>query len=81
MVAGVSAPAHIDIVRFPIACIPQDPKALSDWVMQRFARKEKLIDCLKKNGRFPTVEYEEPLDFLPQEFERRPVIKTKDAKL
>ena len=35
---------HLNIRRFPIASLPKEEKALSDWAIERFKEKDRLLD-------------------------------------
>lgn len=50
---------NIHTRRFPIESVPKKEEELENWLQERWAEKEKLIEYFHKNGNFPNV-YEEP---------------------
>lgn len=44
---------HFHIRRFPLASLPTDEKALSDWCIQLYVEKDRLLEHFKKHGVFP----------------------------
>lgn len=44
---------HIHIRRFPINQIPSDKKLLSDWCLDDFREKDKLLEHFQKHKQFP----------------------------
>lgn len=41
---------HIHVRRFSMDEVPQDPKELSDWLIERYVVKDKLLDAYYKDG-------------------------------
>ena len=50
---GLSRLAHLHVRRFPIQDLPEDDEALSDWLHDRFAEKDRLLDGFYEKGSFP----------------------------
>ena len=44
---------NLHVRRFPIADLPQDEEALSDWLLKLYAEKDELMDAFYRLGEFP----------------------------
>ncbi len=53
---GLSKVAHMHVRRVPTADLPQTDEALSEWLMERFQQKDKMLARYYKEGAFPQGE-------------------------
>eukprot|EP00741_Cyanophora_paradoxa_P017958 tig00021036_g17341.t1 len=44
---------HLHVQRFPIDSVPDGEAAVKDWLMARFAEKDRLLEGYHSSGRFP----------------------------
>ena len=51
-IKGQVTRAHMHVRRFPVAELPEDPGELSQWLIERFAEKDKLLDGFYRDGHF-----------------------------
>ena len=52
-VKGICPRAHMHLHRVPAAELPHTDEGLATWLMERFQRKDELLDHFYKNGAFP----------------------------
>lgn len=55
VIAGVSEPCQtvIHYRKYPAAVVPHSETALTHWLYERFAEKDKLLECFYRTGNFP----------------------------
>jgi 1-acyl-sn-glycerol-3-phosphate acyltransferase len=52
-IRGMVRTAHMHVRRFPMSELPESPEALADWLLSRFAEKDRLLDVFYRDGAFP----------------------------
>ncbi len=53
-IKGTSTAAHINVKRFPVSGLPEDQDGLSEWLFERFEKKDQLLDEFYEKGCFPS---------------------------
>lgn len=52
-VQGFSRVAHLHVRRFPVDSLPESPEALTQWLLDRFREKDRLLEHFYAHGSFP----------------------------
>lgn len=59
MATGAVRKVHLNVRRIPTQDLPRGESELSDWLMERFQRKDALMDRFERLGTFPSPEQEQ----------------------
>jgi len=59
-IRGMARTAHLHVRRFPVAELPEDDEALTQWILDRFVIKDALLEGFLEHGAFPATG-DEPL--------------------
>ncbi len=66
-IKGYVRKVHVNVRRYAIDAMPEDGKALSDWLVNRFEEKDRLLDHFYAHAVFPALSSACPSEHLVQE--------------
>ncbi len=51
---------HLHVQRFAVTSLPEDPKELSQWLLERFEQKDQLLECMSDKWTAPFKLLDQP---------------------